>query len=439
MVGWIETVCAQGIRRPGYPADAWSERWIAERFTELGLDDVHLEPVELPRWEPRSWSLSVATDTERFEVPCFPLPHSAPVPDGIEAELATLEDDPKGAIALDTVTLNTLPQSFVRDRLAIDAYDPDGEFDSLVQTLPFGRQMQAVMEPAIEAGAIGYVGIFDAPWETCDYYVPYDGVERPIPGVWVGKADGERIRALLDAGTVTARLVVDSTREHVTTHNVVGTLNGTSDEWVVIGSHHDGPWVSAVEDASGIALVLAQASYWSKVPAEDRPHNLMFLVTSGHMVHGSGTAAFIEHHASELESIVLEVHLEHTARECRGENGKLVATDDPEVRWWFTSRIPPLVVAVRDALEQEKLGRSLIMPPDVFGTHPTTDGGFFHLHDVPLVDFLTAPMYLFDSQDTPDKIDEASLVPVTRAAVRIVASTRGTSAAQMRAGAEPSS
>ena len=57
-----------------------------------------------------------------------------------------------------------------------------------------------------------------------------------------------------------------------------------------------------------------------------------------------------------------------------------------------------------------------IVPPDVFGPHPSTDGGFFHFEGVPLVNFLTAPMYLFDSQDTPDKIHEASLVPVTRAA-----------------------
>jgi hypothetical protein len=239
---------------------------------------------------------------------------------------------------------------------------------------------------------------------------------------------------MLADGTVNARIVVDSVREQVTTHNVIGSLPGASDEFVVIGSHHDGPWVSAVEDASGIALVCAQASYWAKVPAADRPHNMLFLVTSGHMVHGSGTAAFIEQHRAELDNIVLEVHLEHTARECRGEDGKLVATDEPEVRWWFTSRNPSLIDAVGDALAHEDLKRSLIMPPDVFGPHPTTDGGFFHLHDVPLVDFLAAPMYLFDSQDTVDKIHEASLEPVTRAAIRIVASTRGTSAAQMRAG-----
>ncbi|UCE87234.1 MAG: hypothetical protein JSU66_05790, partial [Deltaproteobacteria bacterium] len=82
--------------------------------------------------------------------------------------------------------------------------------------------------------------------------------------------------------------------------------------------------------------------------------------------------------------------------------------------------------------EAEQLERSLILPPDVFGAHPTTDGGLFHVHDVPLVNYLTAPFYLFDAMDEMDKIDVASLVPVTRAAIRIIASTRGVSAAAMR-------
>ena len=55
--GWIEQIYAQGIRRPGYPADRWAEEFCAERFRALGLEEVRLEPAPLPYWEPRSWSL----------------------------------------------------------------------------------------------------------------------------------------------------------------------------------------------------------------------------------------------------------------------------------------------------------------------------------------------------------------------------------------------
>jgi hypothetical protein len=332
------------------------------------------------------------------------------------------------------VTLNSWPQSFVRDRLALRSIDPTNEFDTISQTLPFGPQLQAVMEPSITAGAVGFVGIFDAPWESCEYYVPYDGELRPIPGVWISRSDGERAKALLAAGDVTAQIVVDSVREEITTNNVVGTLPGASDEWLIVGSHHDGPWISAVEDASGVALVLAQAAYWSRVPADDRPHNMLFVVQSGHMVHGAGCRAFIEDPADQLDSVVLEVHLEHTARASHGEDGKLIAEDAPETSWWFTSRNETLIDAVESALLTEGVQRAFIMPPDVFGPFPTTDGGFYHASGVPLVNFLAAPMYLFDAQDTPDKLHEASMVPVTRAAIRILASTAGVTADEMRAG-----
>lgn len=436
LLAWIHTVCDRGIRRPGSDADRWVTAWVDETFRAVGLQDVRLEEVRLPRWEPLGWSLRVwpAADPEgAIELPCFPLPHSAPVPQGIEARIVPEEDEPGGELALSTVTLTRLPQAFMRER-SLRNYDPDGEFDELVQVLPFGRALQNVMEPAIDAGASGFIGVFDAPWESCEYYVPYDAMERPIPGVWISRSHGERLREMLAAAETWGRIEVNSSREEILTHNVVGALEGASDDWVIIGSHHDGPWVSAVEDASGIALVLAQANYWSRVPREDRPHNLLFLVTSGHMAHGAGTAAFIAAHADLLPRVVLEVHLEHTARECRGEDGVLVPTDDPEVRWWFTSRNESLVDAVEEAVKSEDLRRSLVVPPDVFGPHPTTDGGFFHLDGVPLVNFLTAPMYLFDAQDTPDKIHEASLEPVTRAVIRIIGSTEGTSAHAMRSG-----
>jgi hypothetical protein len=50
------------------------------------------------------------------------------------------------------------------------------------------------------------------------------------------------------------------------------------------------------------------------------------------------------------------------------------------------------------------------------------------------VNYLVAPFYLFDAMDTLDKIHRPSLVPVTRAAIRIINSTAGVSASAMRAG-----
>jgi hypothetical protein len=455
ILGWIERIYAQGVRRPGYPADRWAEEFCVERFRELGLENVRMEPVPLPFWEPRSWSLWARGRDGEVELPCFPLPHAAPTEE-IELPLVPFDPDSpaavKGKASLhDTTLLRIPPASPVTGGSAVEAvvsdgiemavspggrvFDSRGSFEGALQVLPFGPRFQWVMEPALEAGAAAYIGVLtDYPGDSYQYYVPYDGVARPIPGVWIRGSDGMRLRSMLEAGPVQVRLRVDSIRQEITSHNVIGELPGADLEWVVIGSHHDGPWSSAVEDGSGIALVLAQAAYWSKVPEAERPHRLVFLLNAGHMVGGAGCQAFLDAHADDLQRIVLSIHLEHAAREFVEKDGELVPSGEPETRWFFTSRNPVLESSVAKALEAERLDRSLILAPDAFGEQPTTDGGAFHPRGVPLVNYLTAPFYLFDEIDRMDKIDEASLVPVTRAAVRLVESTKGISAAAMRSG-----
>ena len=91
-----------------------------------------------------------------------------------------------------------------------------------------------------------------------------------------------------------ATLVNRALRHDITSYNVVGELPGADEDMVIIGSHHDGPWASAVEDASGVAMVLAQAAYWSLIAPPQRPHRLIFLLNAGHMSGGAGVRGFIE-------------------------------------------------------------------------------------------------------------------------------------------------
>lgn len=431
MLDWVHRIVERGIRRPGTAADLWTEQWAAQMLRSFGIDNVALEPVPVTAWEVAQHRLTV----DGVDLAHFPVPYSASAVDGVTAPIVPFGDgatEVRGAIALVGVDLTRLPQSWLATQ-ATAIHDPEGVFAYHVQVLPFSRHMQLVMEPAIEAGAVGFIGALSGvPWETHDYFVPYDAVRRSIPGAWISRDTAGRLREALDSGPGIGRIVLDASTPVVDTHNVVATLEGRSDSWVIIASHHDGPWASAVEDAVGVALVLAQARYWASVPRDDRPHNMCFLLTSGHMAHAAGTRAFIADHRTLVDRTVVQLHLEHAARECRPEGDVLVPTEDPEPRWWFTSRIDALEDAVLDALRAEGLGRSHILPPDVFGPMPATDGAFFHPAGVPLVHFLTAPMYLFDSCDTMDKVHEASLEPVSRAVVSILEASRGWDAAGMR-------
>lgn len=442
MMAWITELVALGVRRPGTRAGHAVESWCLSQLEQAGLEDVRQERFEVPVWEPGEASLVVwpaDRPAERVTFDGFSLPHTRPTP-GLEADLVLISPDgsgneaAEGAIAVDVIEPAELPPSFM-EQLATDKIDPSGELGSYLHVLPFSLRLGREVDTAIAAAASGYVGVLSGmPWDTRDYYLPYDALERQLPGLWINRGDGARLMAMMADGPVRGRIEVDARRWDGWSANVIGTLRGASDEWVIIGSHHDAPWASAVEDGTGIALVLAQAGFWAQVPAVERPHNLLFLLNGGHMAGAAGMVSFKERHEALLDDVVLSVHLEHAAAAWRIEEDRLVATDEPEVRWWFTSQDASLEAAVASALSAEELERSWILPPEALGEAPPTDGGGFHHNGVPLVDFLTAPVYLVDACDTLDKVHRPSLEPVSRATVRIIESLTGRTAAEVRAG-----
>jgi len=451
MLHWVNDVVDRGIRRPGYPADQWTEQFIYETFEFLGLESVRFEPVESAFWKDSHAELLVGVDQNFKAIECFPVPLSEPI--RVEGELAHWDPaNPGGVarkIAVYDIQFASFPDEFpvLRRRAAGGsassspeslveagwAFDPDETFAEGRHRLPFAIEMQGTMDPAIAAGAVGYIGVLRGyPSGGCAYYVPYDGEFRSIPGVYISEDSGDRLLGLVVDGASTGRISVVAERGRTTSHNVVGELTGADEEWVVVGTHHDAPWASAVEDGTGIAMLLAQATAWAARPRSERPHRMVFAAMGAHMSHGAGTRAFIERHRSKMKHIVLEVHLEHAALE-DPEPGS--ADEGPRVtpRWWFTTEHQALEQVVWDAIVEHRLDRSLVLTPDALAPFPTTDGGFFHLEGVPLVNYLTAPWYLFDPADTMDKVDHASLEKISRAAFDIVASTAGVTAQQMRA------
>jgi hypothetical protein len=441
MMGWITEVFDKGIRRPGYEADIWAEGWIEEQFRSFGLEDVRLEPVDARRWEDGEVTLEVTGTGGTRTLDAYPVPYSTPV-DGLEVELMAFDvNDPAGAkdkAALCDVTLLAIPADLMAGAGSLPEdrsrriYDPDGTIPGATHITP--SQAGNDIEEVAEGGGAAFIGsLKDHPGNPYKFYVPYDAVPIDIPGVYVSGTDGQWLHEQLAAGPVTIKLSVETSEEDVVTNNVIGELPGADDDVVIIGSHHDGPWASAVEDGSGIAMVLAQAKYWARRRQEDRPHRMVFILQAAHMAGWTGQRKFVEDNPDLMERTVLQVHLEHAAREFVEEGGELVDTGLPVPRWFFTSRIPELEETVYSAFEEEDLKRSLILAPDAVGGRPPTDGVAYYDVGVPVFHFLGTPWYLFDEFDTLDKVDNENLVGITRTVIRVVGSTAGTSAADMRA------
>ena len=135
------------------------------------------------------------------------------------------------------------------------------------------------------------------------------------------------------------------------------------------------------------------------------------------MVAGAGLRRYIADHRDELASVVLEVHLEHAAREFAERTDRAGTSSNPPA--WSpraggsraatpTSRPPCSTPSPSSSSTARCWWR-----PTPSAKQPPTDGGFYHAEGVPIVNFLAAPFYLFDAMDTLDKVDRANLVPLT--------------------------
>ncbi|MCP4760476.1 MAG: M28 family peptidase [archaeon] len=429
MMGWINEIYNQGIRRPGYSADEWTEMWIKTQLESYGVEDIKFDPISIRKWEAEGGDLKVWLKEEpekKFDIPFFPTPYSKAT-DGIETELKMISEKKNlsGNIAVFSLNMLTLPTAqtkFIARKG--NFYDPKNEFGpKLKQMLPFSLKCFNSMEGLEKNEASALIGILENyPSGTHDYYVPYDGVEGKKPAIWVNRKNGKIITDLMVKGKVKARLSYTGKISDAISNNITGILPSNSDEWIIIGTHHDGPWGSAVEDASGIALVLAQAEYWSKIPLNERPFNLMFLFTGAHMAGGKGTRDFPKKNPELMKKTVTAIHLEHVARDYKVENEKMMPIDAPMTRMWFTTKIRLLRRIVMNAIIQEDLSRSIIVSPDIVPgmDDPPSDGAQYFLEGVPLVSLISAPPYLFDSADTPEMVHQESLESISRATIRII-------------------
>jgi hypothetical protein len=126
------------------------------------------------------------------------------------------------------------------------------------------------------------------------------------------------------------------------------------------------------------------------------------------------TKAFIAAHREALARMVLEIHLEHAANEvAAGADGALVTTG---LRKRAGGSRPGSLAHPRARRARGHRGgaaRPLARAEasDVFGPHPTTDGGFFHLRAAARELSHGAPLLLFDAMTPLTRSIAQSLVP----------------------------
>ncbi|MET8981138.1 M28 family peptidase [Streptomyces sp. NPDC004539] len=438
---WVEDLTAFSGRGTQTVDDRRSADYLLDAFRGFGLTDVQVQEAESFHWSAVRSELTVGGTS---------IPHSPVVfsfeteggngpfstgPDGLTAPIVDVGDgeeedfarvDAKGGIVLFDLRF-VLPRSAL---LAVGEffYDPHGGVDpaDMETANPYLSTYAAVLERAMAAGAAGFVGVLADYFDSHDIRPEYtEGVT--VPGLWVTRTTGARLRDLLASGATTATLRLEGERVPTPARTVIGYLPGRGTDTVMIQSHHDSAWAGGVEDASGTAEVLALASYFSQVPQAERPKTLMFVLMdshwTGYQAHEKFVDTFITHPVGPRR-IVANVTLEHIAKQAEiGPDGRLQIHDRPEYRGIFENVSPPLKTVIENAVTTHGLERTIRLPADklfpLVGELPT-DADLVYQAGVPVINLISGPLYLYDRADTLDKVYKPDLAPVARAFADII-------------------
>ena len=385
-------------RNVGTQGHVAAEDWVEKYFRANNLKDVHRIPFDLaPQWTPSAWSLAFSSGGKTIDMPSARPAVRTP-------------STPAGGSAWDVVYVGTGTAADFVGR------DVKGKA-ALILDIPLpgdirhSAQLDRVVDRAFEHGAAAVGLIFGI---SDNFAIWQDMGGRP--GFNVGYGDGEKLRAAIGKGE-TVRVSLKMTSEMkagLKTASVVALLPGTTNEDITIYAHMDGYFRAALDNASGLAVMMGLLEHYAKLPQSARRRRIRFVGSAGH--HGGpGTSWFHTNKDTALANTALEINLEHVAvvRTKYWGNKLRMTTGVAPMRWWVWGS-KPLMDATLNAFTRFGVGVTADMDPNATGEMGSVQ------RDVPSIQVITSPEIKHTEQDTPEWVPSNGLEQIARAYAKII-------------------
>jgi len=281
-----------------------THQWLYQQLQAFGLEDVRYDkfPSQYPQWRPTTCELVVTSApgftpgrTHGFREAITAFISATTPPAGVEAEMVYVGDatpaelrgrDLTGKIVL--LRGRTQPSAIISSARTAYSRLVEGSYGVPLGVVvwwdvPGTRQV---------AGRVGAPG-------------GGDSIGQAVPWTTIGNDDGLYLRKLLDRASdetpVTVRLNVQGhmeSGEQRMSGNVYAILPGQSGDYIVIPTHVDGYFYGIHDNGASVALNLALARYYAKIPLAQRAHGIIFLFQGDHEVPGVGgtlPGTFLKH------------------------------------------------------------------------------------------------------------------------------------------------
>ncbi len=427
LFGWVKelvelTETFPEFRRLGTAGDAAGRQWILKTLAGLGIEDVTEQTYPVTVRHYREWQLTVGD----AEVECFFMNGAEFTGvEGVEGELVYVGSkiDPSldltGKIVLFDLKSGPAMKGAAFESVAEYVHDPDGVLvNSTVGGTggPAPSNFPAPYYEAARLGAVGFVAVFAGrPADVDSFFADPTGmVQTKIPGLFlkgsVGAALLEKLKSGANALRGRIRLLGEALES--TSGNIVARIPGQKPDAMLVNTHHDAGWSGAVQDASGVAVVMGLAAFYSRFPSNYIQKDLYFVFNGCHYTwnYPFGANKFAEMNPEVMERLVLCFGVEHIGKRFIGVDGEMVDTGEVEPRFLWAPRNRMLFDAAVGALQKNDLRSTAITKAGAIPLYGETQSYF--LQGIPCFSIMSMPEYLFFAEDTLDKVAEDQLEPV---------------------------
>ncbi len=260
-----------GFRTAGSDAEHRAADYLADLFTEIGLEDVQKEPVTVDKWQFNGAEFSLENEAADVDIDVKPASYAST---GTDADGVTGE----------VVYLN---HGYEADYEAY--YDEQGltgaarNMNGKIVMIDINQDMEYWITPhyieAYENGAAGLMSYSSQyvdeegnqrgdKWDTAVQMQDLCARDLQLPCVSISRADGlnilDAIEKIEAAGeTPTSTLVVDNqiVEDEGVSYNVTGKIKGTGDtgQQILVAGHYDKYFYGVNDDSAAVALVAAMA------------------------------------------------------------------------------------------------------------------------------------------------------------------------------------
>jgi hypothetical protein len=314
---WQVWMAKLGPKYTGNAAHNTFVEFLAAGLKESGLD-LERERYTFPRWDARRSELTItpAAGTS-FSAPVTSyFPYSGTTSrTGITGELVYAGHHPEfnlsglqGKIVL--VDFATSVRKFGEMYQPWGIYPTDARFPAEYRPARGAINDLVQFRKAGAAGVIlAWTDISDA--NAADQYTPFSRPIEDIPGLYVGRETGAKLKSLASAGANATLVLEAEIHPDTPTETLIATLPGvTSDEVIIVNTHTDGP--NATEENGGLGI-LALAKYFAKIPKAERKRTLVLPLTTGHFALPwvPSMRGVIEKHPEMIRRAVAALTVEH--------------------------------------------------------------------------------------------------------------------------------